>query len=489
MYQVIIVDDERNIREGITDLVDWRELGCEVTASFRNGEQVLEFLKESRKTIHIVITDIKMPVMDGMELSGVLHEKYPEIKVIILTAYSDFTYAQRAIKYQVSDFVVKNEFLEELPKAVRRAIQKLDREKSAREEEISGFGRGTGYRVCACEVKSDHQISLKQNKKSLEDLLNSSVGSQGLVLMLNDENSFYFVAQQPKGGGNWSKEELLRRLEKFLALANTFLQIQIRVGVSAPVEDMEHFSKGRQQALRNLANIYKDEYPVALMDEIAETKQLWTDDWDIDGYMRNLYMALRGENKEEQDKLYMEFQAYLKEPDRPLEQCKADTHAITSYLHRKVRGMESEDGIFNPESLLKATYIAKTKASLWDVMMKVCSDVYNMLQGNSAYQNVLVKNVDDIIRKEYQEKLSLKVISQKLYVNSSYLSRIYKKETKITITDAINKYRIKKAKEILDKKEHKVYEVGRMVGIEDPAYFTHVFLKYEGETPSDYMTR
>ena len=138
---------------------------------------------------------------------------------------------------------------------------------------------------------------------------------------------------------------------------------------------------------------------------------------------------------------------------------------------------------------MKAVYTAKSKASLWDVMMKVCQDVFSMLRGNTEYQNVLVKHVNDIIRKKYQEKLSLKIISQELYVNSSYLSRVYKKETNATVTDAINKYRIKKAKEILGKKENKVYEVGRLVGIEDPAYFTHVFLKYEGETPSDYMTR
>ena len=343
--------------------------------------------------------------------------------------------------------------------------------------------------VCACEVKSDHQISLVQNKKSLENLLNSSVGGQGLVLMLNDENSFYFVAERPEDCADWDKDELLRKLDKFLALASTFLQIRIRVGVSAPVEDTENFSKGRQQALRNLANIYTDEKPILLLDQIAETKQVWMDDWDIDGYMRNLYVSLREEEGEERERLFLEFKGYLEEPARPLEQCKADTHAITSYLHRKVRGMEFGDGIFSPESLLNAIYTAKSKASLWDVMMKVCSDVSNMLCGNTTYQNVLVKDVDDIIRKEYQEKLSLKIISQKLYVNSSYLSRVYKKETNTTITDAINHYRIKKAKEILDRKEHKVYEVGRMVGIDDPAYFTHVFLKYEGETPKDYMAR
>lgn len=74
-------------------------------------------------------------------------------------------------------------------------------------------------------------------------------------------------------------------------------------------------------------------------------------------------------------------------------------------------------------------------------------------------------------------------------INSSYLSRVYKKETGYTVTDAINSYRIEKAKEILETGEYRVCEVGEMVGIEDPAYFTHVFLKYEGKSPSDFMNR
>ena len=69
------------------------------------------------------------------------------------------------------------------------------------------------------------------------------------------------------------------------------------------------------------------------------------------------------------------------------------------------------------------------------------------------------------------------------------MSRVYKKETGYTVTDAINSYRIEKAKEILETGEYRVCEVGEMVGIEDPAYFTHVFLKYEGKSPSDFMNQ
>lgn len=110
MYNVIVADDEKNIREGIVELIEWEKLGCKVCASMQNGAQVLKYLEEEKIHVDIIITDIKMPIMDGMELIGMLNERFPDIKVIILTAYSDFTYAQQAIKFQVSDFVVKNDF-------------------------------------------------------------------------------------------------------------------------------------------------------------------------------------------------------------------------------------------------------------------------------------------------------------------------------------------------------------------------------------------
>nr|MCR4777717.1 response regulator [Lachnospiraceae bacterium] len=90
--EVIIVDDERNIREGIERLIDWESLGCHVNASFSNGAAALDYLRKN--DIDIVITDIKMPVMDGLEMARILSEEKNMAKVIILTAYSDFEYAK-----------------------------------------------------------------------------------------------------------------------------------------------------------------------------------------------------------------------------------------------------------------------------------------------------------------------------------------------------------------------------------------------------------
>ena len=151
MYNILVADDEKNIREGIRELIEWEEMGCRVCASMRNGEQVLQYLEEGEEKIDLVITDIKMPVMDGMELAGILRDRYPDIKVIILTAYSDFAYAQQAIKCQVADFVIKNEFFSELPRSVRRIVKQWEEEgREGGGEKKDFFIRQGVCRVCAC---------------------------------------------------------------------------------------------------------------------------------------------------------------------------------------------------------------------------------------------------------------------------------------------------------------------------------------------------
>ena len=488
MYNVLVADDEKNIREGIMELIEWEELECRVCACMRNGEQVLEYLESGEQKIDLVITDIKMPIMDGMELAGVLRDRYPEIKVIILTAYSDFTYAQQAIKCQVADFVIKNEFFSELPRAVRRIVKQWEAEgRKGGGEKKDFFIRQGSCRVCACEVESRGEYDPEGFEKNLEDLALGIFQDRNIVLLTDESELLIIIVEESEKAESdlWFK----RKLEKLVSLAGTFQNTRLRIGVSGIVKNEECMSQGKKQALRSLSDIYTDEKPVNIGEERMEYLCGWAEDGDVDGYMRSLYIALRSGRKDELEKKKNEYREYLKKPDRPIEQCRSDTHAVISYLIRKIRNAAHGEKALAPDSILDAVYKSKTKAALYNVMRDTCSGIASFLSVEEKGQNSLVRKVDGIIRRSYQEKLSLKDISRELFVNSSYLSRVYKKETGNTVTDAVNRFRIKKAKEILETGNYKVYEAGKMVGIEDPAYFTHVFLKYEGESPSDYMNK
>lgn len=116
----MIVDDEKYVRMGIKNDTDWALIGCEVVAEASNGEMALELSGQFRPDL--VISDIKMPKMDGIELAGRLLEKYPDTKVIFLTAYNEFEYARQAVRLGVSDYLLKPFHDGELEGAIQRLL-------------------------------------------------------------------------------------------------------------------------------------------------------------------------------------------------------------------------------------------------------------------------------------------------------------------------------------------------------------------------------
>ncbi len=126
MWKVMIADDEPLVREGLEKLIPWENLGCELIYAAEDGRQLLDQM--SREIPDIVIVDICMPQVDGLEIAEYIFDKQLKTGVILLTAYADFHYAQKAIKYQVSDYIIKTSALEEIPMAVDRIRQRLEKE-------------------------------------------------------------------------------------------------------------------------------------------------------------------------------------------------------------------------------------------------------------------------------------------------------------------------------------------------------------------------
>lgn len=129
MWNVMIADDEPLIREGLEKLIDWKGLGCELVYIAENGQLLLEEIK--RRPPDILIADIRMPLMTGLEVAQFIYEQHMNIQVIILTAYADFQYAHEAIRCQVSDYIVKTSALEDIPAAVEKITAWLEKKRLA----------------------------------------------------------------------------------------------------------------------------------------------------------------------------------------------------------------------------------------------------------------------------------------------------------------------------------------------------------------------
>ena len=125
MWNVMAADDEAYIREALQKLISWEKMGCSLKYVAEDGKKLIDRMKEEKPDI--VITDIRMPGADGLAVCQYIYETYPETQVIILSAYSEFEYARAAIKYGVCEYVLKISVLEELPGAVEKAIQNLEK--------------------------------------------------------------------------------------------------------------------------------------------------------------------------------------------------------------------------------------------------------------------------------------------------------------------------------------------------------------------------
>ena len=123
MYKILIADDEALMRKGLCTLIDWAKLGCQIVGTAENGLQAKQAVLDYQPDI--IIADIKMPVMDGLELARWVCGAQRQIQIILLTAFADFSYAQQAIQYGVSDYVTKTGNMNDIVAAVERCKQKL----------------------------------------------------------------------------------------------------------------------------------------------------------------------------------------------------------------------------------------------------------------------------------------------------------------------------------------------------------------------------
>ncbi len=125
-YKVILADDEEEALFGIQRNLDWEGYGFEVVGTFGNGRDVMEFLETQEADI--VITDIRMPFMDGIELAKNIYDSYPQTKVIIISGYGDFQYAKEAMSYRVMDYILKPVNAREMGEALQKVYETLEQE-------------------------------------------------------------------------------------------------------------------------------------------------------------------------------------------------------------------------------------------------------------------------------------------------------------------------------------------------------------------------
>ncbi|MEG1457820.1 MAG: response regulator [Acetivibrio sp.] len=517
MIQVLIVEDETILRKGITTLIHWKELGCELIGDCANGRQAMEFMQ--KHTVDILITDIKMPEVDGLQLCEYTKKTYPQVQMILLTAFASFPWAQKAIGLGIRYYIVKTNFYSELPIAIKETVDVIfENRKKPLPPEDESFKRLIFTDIIEQSIYEKSQIAhwfsyfhlpmenyyitilevtfpkqQEENREEKQQYLLSFKNFFGLAFQkfqyffveLKD-NFFMILINFQEGRETENLQSLLLVCNEILSTVKNFMPFYLNIAVSAQQTSADNFLNAYQETINRLG-CEKEKNTLSLVKKMEKQGEPSTlpSSGEVVGC---LLKHLKGENQESIEsylsKTLFEYQQYLQDLDKT----KVEILQVLFSFFRELTDSDiNMDLVFEIEhEIYRRIMLSKSLNGMEESLNSMLEKISGSSLSFYEDTNYLVRMTNQIIEEKYRDLLKLDDIAGQLHVNSSYLSRLYKKETGSNLITALNGYRIKMACNFLKNKNFRISEVGQMVGIEDPAYFTSVFTKYKGISPQKF---
>ena len=507
-YKVIVADDEDVIRKGIVYLIDWDKLNCEIVQECTDGLQVLKYLEKN--TADIVITDIKMPKLSGIELMEEIDKKHKGLKMILVTAYTDFEFARKALRYGAVDFVVKNDIITDLPKAVKKAVWQYETEKKEREkeqisereyqniqgyvleslllskalnapEDIERYGlNDRSYCVCSCEVALlDKKWDLQAIVQMLKNFLDIIENKHDYHIVNVHSSGMSLIISEPKETG-LALRDVTTMCGEILRLVDELMGINIKFGVSTIIHDVTELSRTFHEAAMALSRAADSGNEIILYVEESESSGAS----HLNEYGTKITDALFDKNPDAAKELLEQMKQEITDIRYPLHKAKIKMINLCSAVFRRFGEIYVSDTAEDMESRF---YLRISQSTTLYSLFQVCREMIdetNQVISGRLEKHDLVDQISRYISANYQSNITLQDIADQIHISSAYVSRLFRNKTGITITEAINRARIDQAKLLLGNPEYKVYEIAQMVGFEDAAYFTSVFTKYVGCSPN-----
>lgn len=441
MYQALIVDDEKEIREGLASWT-WREYGVEVAGCCAHGLEALQYIEEH--PVDIVMTDIRMPFMDGLNLMEALNRKFPFVKVVILSGYNDFEYAKRAIQLGAIDYMLKPIGFADLSQAIRRLTSRLDEQRQA-EQRIEALKRKTNQ--LASVLRKNFLTRMFRGPLSAEEL--EQDGAEGEVLL---EAGSYTVGVLALDRISLYGERPAPRELKLLAfsLENILNDIWDSRGYGYHLVD------------RNLS-------------EVMLLSRNESDDADGESHERfraviGQLLAYRGLLK---STLSIGIGAAVSSPEHVYLSALSARSSLDGYSEPSAVRFGSAD---SPAADDRSPYGDSGEDA---AAADVCS------AGSEDADSMILSEAKTYIRDHYDRSITLKEVADHVYVSKGHLSALFKSSNE-TFLKYLTSIRMSKAKELMRDNEYKIYEIVEMVGYSDPAYFAELFKRHTGKTPNEY---
>lgn len=517
MFKVMIVDNETAIRKGLAHCIDWKSMDCVVAAQAEDGIDALNQIPAVCPDI--VICDIRMPEMDGLELVRHLHETYPHIQAIIITGFPDFEYAQRAIEYRVVDFVLKPTSVEALTQSIEKAKARIAEESSNQHlaqkladqsEQNLLLQRAMLLHDLIGRVNLSRLYTLDRMSRLELDLTNYYVVRLDIEPIEEEETELLAYLQQaqhvfadclseypvyfvPYGDQVCFAVVCCPETDRLTGLCREAVDIigslprfRLYIGVSRHYSDPVSMADAADEAGQAVQFArHSPEQPVVSFFQMPVIPHQIMD--HIFAYLRLLKSSIENQNSGGTLKIIAELFDFIRENKIPIEEIRN----ICVYIHQFCINPLFFNGAENYAveiglPALKKLIDGGSVDSLEKNMLTFAESMLERMACDASGQGNLIHTIKSHIAQHYREELSLEGLAGLVYLSPSYLSKLFKRETGENLSTYMQNVRIDAAKILLRTTPLKTYEVAERVGISDPVYFSRIFKKVVGVKPKDY---
>ena len=523
-YRVLLVDDEEDIRVGISRKMDWASLDLELVGEAENGQDALELAEQLKPDI--VLTDIKMPFMDGLELCRILTVRLPASKFVIFSGFDDFEYAKQAIQMNVSEYILKPINAAELTAVLQRLRGQLDTERAelqnmetlrtryaeslpvlrelffthllegrvppaqiagrAAQLELELTGERWVVALTHCELDSEQRALLLLSVRQLFDDELPRYGCTVKSFLYSDAVALLVGCT----AAGFSVYRFIEEVNRVCKLAKSYLNLTLTVGIGEPCDTpaaLPQALAGARSALdyRMLVGAGRAIYIGDL--EPDSTTHLSFDENDE----RDLVGAVKLGTEEEVRAVVERLMAKIRDAGLALSQCQLYFLELITCLLKLTRGAGPEE-IFGPgfTGAMQITDFGSTgELGAWyfERCMRI-RDYIGRQRSDSAGRTV--EKARAFIAEHYAEsELSVEMLCEHLHLSPAYFSTLFKRETGMSFTASVTVERMERAAALLRDTEEKTYLIAEQVGYRDPNYFSYVFKRHFGVSPTKFRTR
>jgi Response regulator containing CheY-like receiver domain and AraC-type DNA-binding domain len=518
MIKVLIADDRDFERQRLKSVVNWQLYGIDIIGEARNGREAFNLCLNLKP--EILITDIKMPIMDGIELARALSSALPTLKIIFLTAYSDFEYTRNAIELNVCGYILKPYTEKDITDSIGRALDEISdySYRKKKEEEFNSMFEGN--------LSTLREAFLYEMITSTADISEKNFWNKANFLGIQfNYDLFVMLMIRARFAPNSKKEIRNLRIEmdqiinsavsRYCKTSYTILDstadiiVLLNIDDELPERETQNLISMIVSALHN--SLSEHNYSVHINSStVGHGFKSWNRLYsqvarntanigsDID---RETVTGIFEKYKEVEPEIF----AALKQGQGPyafsivktIIEYAASKGFVASHLLKICLSFYCEVTKLRHESTtqkndVELEVILKLETTndvcLW--MQRMLNETQRQLSSIKESKNShIIENVKNIVQTQYNKFIDVASISAQVYMSQNYLRTIFKEQTGKSLSDYITDLRISKACHLLTKSKYKISEIPEQVGLHNNPHFFFLFKKYTGDTPSEYRMK